>query len=307
MAKPAIEVADLGKRYGATTALDGLSFTAPSGRVTALLGPNGAGKTTAVEICEGFRRADSGTVSVLGCDPRRHARQLKPRIGVMLQSGGIPTGARAGEMLRLVASLHADPIDPGGLLDRLGLDGVAHQAYRHLSGGQRQRLSLAMAVVGRPELVFLDEPTAGLDPQARRGTWDLIDELRGDGVGVVVTTHYMEEAERLADHVVIVDRGRVVAASSPGELTSSDAERQLRFYAAPALDVDQLLSTLPPGFAITESPAGHYTVDGEVDPHLLAVITSWCAAQGTLITDLHVGTRTLEDVFLELTGGELRT
>ena len=173
----------------------------------AILGPNGAGKTTTVEVCEGYRRPDAGTVRVLGLDPIADARALRPRVGVMLQGGGGYPGARAGELLRLLAAYAADPLDPDALLDRLGLTAAARTPYKRLSGGQKQRLSLAMAVVGRPELVFLDEPTAGLDPQARHATWDVVDKLRADGVTVVLTTHYMEEAERLAD-TVVVDRRR---------------------------------------------------------------------------------------------------
>jgi ABC-2 type transport system ATP-binding protein len=302
-AEPAIRIAGLVKRYGAVTAVDGLSFEAARGEVTALLGPNGAGKTTTVEICEGFRTADAGTVSVLGRDPGDAS--LRARIGVMLQSGGVPTTARAGEFLRLVASFYADPVDPSTLLDRLGLAEHAKTPFKRLSGGQQQRLSLATAVVGRPELVFLDEPTAGLDPQARHATWELIEELRDSGVAVLLTTHYMEEAERLSDTVVIVDGGRVVARGTPAELTG--AERQLRFRARPGLGLDELLSALPDGSAAKESPAGHYLVEGEVRPELLATVTAWCASHGVLAEDLRIERRTLEDVFLELTGRELRS
>jgi ABC-2 type transport system ATP-binding protein len=301
----AVEMDALVKRYGTATAIDGLSLTAGRGQVTALLGPNGAGKTTAIEICEGFRRADGGTVRVLGLDPARDARELKPRIGVMLQSGGVPTTARAGEFLRLVAAFYANPADPAGLLERLGLTEHARTPYKRLSGGQQQRLSLAAALVGRPELVFLDEPTAGLDPQARHVTWELIEELRSAGVGVVVTTHYMDEAERLADQVFIIDHGRVVASGSPKELTG--AERQLRFRARPGLGLDELLSALPVGSAAKESPAGHYLIEGDVQPELLATVTAWCASHGVMTEDLRIERRTLEDVFLELTGRELRS
>ncbi|GLW65036.1 ABC transporter ATP-binding protein [Actinomadura rubrobrunea] len=301
----AVELDGLVKRYGRTTAVDGLSLRAARGAVTALLGPNGAGKTTTIEICEGFRRADGGTVRVLGLDPVADARALKPRVGVMPQTGGVPGTARAGEFLRLVASFHARPLDPAALLDRLGLTAHARTPVRRLSGGQRQRLSLAAAIVGRPELVFLDEPTAGLDPQARHATWELVEQLRAAGVSIVLTTHYMDEAERLADHVVIVDRGSVVAEGRPAELTG--AERQLRFRARPGLDLEELLSALPPGSAAKESPAGHYLVEGEVEPELLATVTAWCASHGVLTEDLRIERRTLEDVFLELTGRELRS
>jgi ABC-2 type transport system ATP-binding protein len=302
----AVEVVDLVKRYDQTTAVDGLSLTVPPGSVLALLGPNGAGKTTTVEICEGFRRPDGGTVRVLGLDPVRDARALKPRVGVMLQSGGAYPGARAGEMLRLVASYAAHPLPVGELLELLGLAGVAGTPYRRLSGGQQQRLSLAMALVGRPELVFLDEPTAGLDPQARRATWDVIGMLRRDGVAVVLTTHYMDEAERLADQVVVIDHGRQVASGSPADLTRGGAAGQLRFRASPGLALDSLSAALPDGCRVSEAAAGSYLVQGPIDPHLLSAVAAWCADKGVLADDLHVERRTLEDVFLEVTGREIR-
>jgi ABC-2 type transport system ATP-binding protein len=216
----AVEITGLVKRYAGRAAVDGLDLTAPLGQVTAVLGPNGAGKTTTVEICEGFRRPDAGTVQVLGRDPQADHEVLAPRVGVMLQSGGIYPGARAGEMLTLLASFAVHPLDVTQLLDRVGLTRAAKTPYRRLSGGEQQRLSLAMAIVGRPELVFLDEPTAGLDPHARRAAWALIEDLKSAGVSVVLTTHHLDEAEHLADHVVIVDRGRVVASGTPAELTT---------------------------------------------------------------------------------------
>jgi ABC-2 type transport system ATP-binding protein len=302
----AVEVRDLVKSYGSVEAVRGLCLRAERGAVTALLGPNGAGKTTTVEICEGYRRADAGWVRVLGLDPRVSERALKPRIGVMLQSGGFYPGARAGEMLQHIASLSRNPLDQEVLMDRLGLTSVRRTPCRRLSGGERQRLALALAIVGRPEVVFLDEPTAGLDVQARRATWELITELRAAGVGVLLTTHAMDEAERLADHVVIVDEGKVVADGSPRELTSGAAAGQLRFSAPPGLDLQQLLSALPPGTTAAEQPRGSYLVRGDVDPALLASVTAWCAAHGVLAGNVQVEQRTLEDVFLELTGAELR-
>jgi ABC-2 type transport system ATP-binding protein len=302
MESPAVEVRDLLKRYGRTTAVDGLTLRCARGEVTAILGPNGAGKTSTIEICEGFRPHDGGTVRVLGLAPGDPA--LKPRLGVMLQSGGVPVTMRAGEWLRLVARFYAHPLDPGALLDRLGLTDHARTPYRRLSGGQQQRLSLAAAVVGRPELVFLDEPTAGLDPQARHACWGLVTELRAAGVSVVLTTHHMDEAEKLSDRVVIIDHGRVVAEGTPAQLTG--AERQLRFRARPGLNLDELLSALPPGSAAKESPTGHYIIEGRVDPSMLATVTAWCAAEGVTTEDLSIERRTLEDVFLELTGRELR-
>jgi ABC-2 type transport system ATP-binding protein len=218
---PVVDVVDLTVSYRGRAVVDGLSWRAECGRVTALLGPNGAGKTTTVECCEGLRRPRSGSVRVLGLDPIADAGLLRPRVGVMLQDGGLPTGARAADVLRHVAALHAAPHRPAELFQALGLTSHAGTMVRRLSGGQRQRLALAVALVGRPELVFLDEPTAGLDPQARRAVWELIRQARADGASVVLTTHQMDDAERLADQVIVMDAGRVVAQGSPTELTGS--------------------------------------------------------------------------------------
>ncbi len=304
---PAVEITDLVKRYGDTTAVDGLSLRAARGTVTAVLGPNGAGKTTTIEICEGYRRPDAGTVAIFGLDPVADARTLRPRVGVMLQSGGIPPAVRPSEYLGVLAKFHAHPLDPAWLLDRLGLSGAARTPFKRLSGGQQQRVSLAAAVIGRPELVFLDEPTSGLDPQARHATWGLIEGLRAAGASVILTTHHMEEAERLANQVAIVDHGRMVAEGTPAELTGTAG--QVRFRAEPGLDMDALLAALPVGSAAKESPAGHYLVEvqNRVDPRLVAAVTAWCAEHGVLAQELRIESRTLEDVFLELTGRELRS
>ncbi|OEU88428.1 ABC transporter [Streptomyces abyssalis] len=303
----ALEVAGLVKRYGSRTAVDGLDLSVPHGTVTAVLGPNGAGKTTTVETCEGYRRPDAGTVRVLGLDPVAQASRLRPRIGVMLQSGGVYSGARAEEMLAHMAGLYANPLPVDSLVGTLGLESCGRTPYRRLSGGQQQRLSLAMAVVGRPELVFLDEPTAGLDPQARRATWELVRALRSDGVTVVLTTHHMDEAEELADDVVIIDDGRIVAGGSPDELCRGGAENSLRFTGRPGLDLASLLKALPDNSAAAELVPGGYRVTGTVDPQLLATVTSWCAQNGVMPDRISVERRTLEDVFLELTGKELRS
>jgi ABC-2 type transport system ATP-binding protein len=225
----------------------------------------------------------------------------------MLQAGGVYAGARAVEMLQHTARLHADPLDVPELVERLGLGSCGRTAYRRLSGGQQQRLALAMAVVGRPELVFLDEPTAGLDPQARRATWDLVRDLRRDGVTVVVTTHHMDEAEQLADDVAIVDRGRVIARGTPDELCRGGAEDSLRFDGPAGLDLGSLLKVLPDDAAATETAPGSYRVEAAVDPQLLATVTTWCAASGVLPERLTVQRRSLEDVFLDLTGRDLRS
>ncbi|MFG3255562.1 ABC transporter ATP-binding protein [Streptomyces sp. NPDC048172] len=303
----AVEVAGLVKRYGDKTAVDGLDLSVARGSVTAFLGPNGAGKTTTIETCEGYRRPDAGTVRVLGLDPVTQGAELRPRIGVMLQSGGIYPTARAEETLRHMATLHAHPLDVGTLIERLGLDSCGRTPYRRLSGGQQQRLSLALALVGRPELVFLDEPTAGLDPQARHATWDLVRDLRADGVTVVLTTHYMEEAEELSDDVAIVDGGKVVTQGPPEVLCKGGAENTLRFGGRPGLDLNSLLKALPSETVAVELSPGSYRLTGTVDPQLLATVTSWCAQNGVLPDRISVERRTLEDVFLELTGRDLRS
>jgi ABC-2 type transport system ATP-binding protein len=307
MSATAVEVVDLVKRYGDKTAVDGLCLTVGRGSITAVLGPNGAGKTTTLETCEGYRRPDAGSVRVLGLDPWADSAALRPRVGVMLQSGGVYPGVRAIEVLRHVASLHAHPVPVDALVERLGLGASGRTPYRRLSGGQQQRLSLAMAVVGRPEIVFLDEPTAGLDPQARRATWELVGDLKADGVTVVLTTHYMDEAEKLADSVAVVDHGRVIAVGSPRELTARGASGTIRFTAAAGLDIVSLAAELPGGTQVRETVPGHYLVTGGVDPRLLASVTAWCAERQVMPEDLAVDRRTLEDVFIELTGHELRT
>ncbi|RWA17367.1 spermidine/putrescine ABC transporter ATP-binding protein [Mycolicibacterium brumae DSM 44177] len=294
------------KRYGDTLAVSGLDLDVAPAEVFALLGPNGAGKTTTVEMCEGFVRPDAGTVEVLGLDPRADNEALRPRIGVMLQGGGGYPAARAGEMLRLVAAYSANPLDPDWLLDTLGLTDAARTTYRRLSGGQQQRLALACAIVGHPELVFLDEPTAGMDAHARLVVWELIDALRRDGVSVVLTTHHLNEAEELADRIMIIDHGKTVAAGTPAELTRAGAEDQLRFSAPPRLDLALLTSVLPEGYRASEISTGEYLVEGNIDPQVLATVTSWAARLNVLATGMRVEQRSLEDVFLELTGRELR-
>ncbi|WP_330256465.1 ABC transporter ATP-binding protein [Nocardia sp. NBC_00565] len=303
---PAVRVDGVVKRYGETIAVDGISFDVERAQVLALLGPNGAGKTTTVEMCEGFNAPDAGSVRVLGLDPIADSDRLRARIGVMLQGGGAYPGARAGEMLDLVAAYSADPLDPDWLLKTLGLQDNRRTPYRRLSGGQQQRLALACALVGKPEIVFLDEPTAGLDAQARLIVWELIDALRRDGVTVLLTTHMMDEAEQLADQLVIIDHGRIVALGTPAEVTAHGAAGQLRFTAPPKLDLRLLKMALPEGFSPRETTPGSYLVEGEIDPQVLATVTAWCAQQNVLATDIRIDQRRLEDVFLELTGRDLR-
>jgi ABC-2 type transport system ATP-binding protein len=303
-----VEVDDLRMAYGATTAVDGLSLTVARGSITAVLGPNGAGKTTTLETCEGYRKPQGGSVRVLGLDPQAQRRDLLPRIGVMLQSGGAWSGVRAVEMLRHVATLHAHPLDVPMLVERLGLESCGRTPYRRLSGGQQQRLALAMAVVGRPELVFVDEPTAGMDPQARRATWALLDELRRDGVTIVLTTHYMDEAERLADQVHVIDRGRLIASGSPFELTRGTGSSTIRLVVTEPFPPEapaSLQATLGAGTEVRPVSAHSLLITGPADASTLAKVSAWCDEQGVLPESLTLGQRTLEDVFLQITGREL--
>ena len=304
--EPVLQVDGLVRTYGRVRAVDGVTFSVGRAELVTVLGPNGAGKTSTLDACTGFARPDGGTVRVLGLDPWRQAARLRPRIGVMLQAGGSHAAARTGEMLRTIAGCFARPHDPDMLLEVLGLQAVARTPVRRLSGGQVQRLSLAMALVGRPELLFLDEPTAGLDPQARHLVWDLLRAARSDGVAILLTTHLMDEAELLSDRVVIVDHGRVVAQGAPGELTGGSDHRQLRFAAAPGLDLELLRLALPDGFAVRETGSGRYLVEGEIVPATVATVTSFCAQVGVLPGELQVNQRSLDDVYLELTGREIR-
>ncbi len=304
---PAVLVDGLVMRYGDKTAVDGLTLEVAPHTITAVLGPNGAGKTTTLETCEGYRRPQQGSVRVLGLDPVRDRAALMPRIGVMLQSGGAWSGARAEEMLRHLARLHAHPLDVGLLMDRLFLHECGRTPYRRLSGGQQQRLGLAMALVGRPELVFVDEPTAGLDPQVRRQTWELLEELRADGVTVVLTTHYLEEAERLADRVHILDHGRLVASGSPLELTRGGTVATIRLVVTkpfPSGAPDALAAALGPATELTVLDDHSLQVSGPADGTTLAMVSRWCEENGVLPESLTLGQRNLEDVFLELTARE---
>ena len=299
----AIEVAALEKRYGPTPAVDGITFSIAAGEVFGLLGPNGAGKTTTVEILEGYRRADAGEVRVLGVDPWRDGDTLRPRIGVMLQEGGLYPGVKPLEALQLFASYYDDPDDPERLLQLVGLDDSRQTLVRRMSGGQQQRLSLALALVGKPSLVFLDEPTAGMDPHARATTWAMIRELRDRGVTVVLTTHAMNEAEQLCDRVGIIDHGRLVACDSPNELTTRAAADETTFSTITGLAVDALAVRL--GLAVgtvRELRPGDYLVETAATPEMVAAVTAWLCEQGALVSELRAGRRSLEDVFLRLTG-----
>jgi ABC-2 type transport system ATP-binding protein len=300
VSEDAVDLQDLVVRYGATTAVDGVSLRMCRGRVLALLGHNGAGKTSLLQVCEGFRSPDGGQARVLGLDPIGDHDALMPRLGIMLQSGGVYPWATTGEILRLFASYALNPIDPDELLDLLGLRKVERTRFRRLSGGEQQRLSLAIALVGRPELVFLDEPTAGMDTEARHTTWRLIEQLRADGVSVLLTTHLLDEAERLADDVVIMRSGVVAATGSPAELTAAAGIDLLSVRAEPGLVLDGRLAHLD----VKENTPGEYAIAGSLDATTIADVLGWFAAAGARVTAVNTRRRTLEDVYLALTTGE---
>lgn len=295
-----VEVLDLVVRYGDVTAVDGLSLVAAAGEVTAVLGPNGAGKTTTVETLEGYRRPTSGTVRVLGLDPVSNAAAVRRGIGVMLQAGGVYPTMGPAEALRLFASYYDDPLDWRALLSTVGLEGVARTPWRRLSGGEQQRLSLALALVGRPSVAFLDEPTAGVDPGGRLVIRKVVRELRDRGVAVLLTTHELGEASRLADRVVIVDRGHVVATGTPGELMASGGGSEIRFGAPAGIDTTALARRV--GAGVEQVHPGEYRVDGSASPERVAALTAWLAEEDLPLADLRAGRQTLEDVFLRLTG-----
>jgi len=297
---PAVEVEQLTVRYGDVVAVDGLSFAAEAGAVTCVLGRNGAGKTSTIEALEGLRRPASGRLAVLGLDPRSDHRTLVGRVGVMLQDVGIHPAARAGELVHHAAALYPSALDPAAMLDRVGLAGLERRTFRQLSGGEQRRLALALALVGRPEVVFLDEPTAGVDPAGRQVTRRIVADLRDRGVTVLLSTHDLAEAERLADHIVIIDHGRLVAEGSLAALTAaSQTEQQLVFHTSAAIDVAALAAAV--SAPVTEIAPHQYRLAAPPTPALIAQVTGWLAERDVALSDLQTGRQNLEDLFLELT------
>ena len=298
-----IEVSGLRKRYGATVAVDGISLTVQAGEILGIVGPNGAGKTTTVECLEGLRRPDEGTVRVLGLDPRRQGAQLRQRIGAQLQQAALPDRLKVWEALDLYASFYRHPADWRRLLEEWGLEAKRDAAFADLSGGQRQRLFIALALVGQPEVVFLDELTTGLDPQARRATWELVRQIRAKGATVVLVTHFMEEAELLCDRVAIVDRGRIVALDTPAALVRGlHAGQRLRFRPLGPFDPHSLRSL--PGVERVDRDGDQVVVTG--DGPLLATVAAALSDKAVPVADLRSEEANLEDAFLALTGRALR-
>ncbi|MFD6753422.1 MULTISPECIES: ABC transporter ATP-binding protein [Micromonospora] len=299
---PVIEVSHLHKRYGETVAVQDVSFDVAAGEIFGVLGPNGAGKTTTVECVAGLRVPDGGEVSVLGLDPRRDATRLRHLVGVQLQESRLPDRLRVAEALEMYASFYRDPADPAQLIDELGLGEKRNTPYDKLSGGQKQRLSIALALVGNPKIAILDELTTGLDPQARRDTWSLIERVRDRGVTIVLVTHFMEEAERLCDRLAVIDKGRVMALDSPAGLVSAVVpEQRIRFRPSTPLD-DQLLTGLPQVTSVTRSGT-QVVVTGTGD--VLHAVTSVLARNQIIAADLRLEQATLDDAFVELTGRRL--
>jgi ABC-2 type transport system ATP-binding protein len=293
-----IEVTDLTKHYGNRAAVDGVSFSVEEGEIFGILGPNGAGKTTTVESIAGLRKPDGGKIRVLGLDPQQDRDRLREVVGVQLQESELPERMTVTEALELFASFYADPEDPDTLINDLGLADKRDTTYKKLSGGQKQRLSIALALVGRPKVAILDELSTGLDPQARRETWGLIEEIRGRGVTVILVTHLMEEAERLADRVAVIDGGRIVAIDTPaGIVARVDPEQKLRFRPSAPIE-DRLLTDLP---EVTNVERTGSVVEVTGTGNLIHAVTSVLAQHQVVANDLRVEQANLDDAYLALT------
>ncbi|GHO43172.1 ABC transporter ATP-binding protein [Ktedonospora formicarum] len=304
----AIVVEGFSKSYGSHHVVKRLSFSVHYGEVFALLGPNGAGKTTTVETLEGYRKADEGTLRILGLDPIQNAQILKPRLGVMLQQDGLYPALTAREVLTLFAGYFEQPRDVNELLELVGLTSAQKTRCRRLSGGQKRRLALAVALVGNPEIIFMDEPTAGMDPQARLATWEIIRDLKAHGVTILLTTHYMDEAERLADRIAIIDHGELIKLDTPANITGVQNANIVRFVAPAGLDCTHLAS-LPSASKAEEVRPGSYlleTREGQEVPQLVVEVTTWLRDQHITLSELRTGHGSLEDLFLRLTGSEVR-
>jgi ABC-2 type transport system ATP-binding protein len=299
---PVIEVRNLHKRYDDNVAVDDVSLTVQEGEIFGILGPNGAGKTTTVECIEGLRTPDRGEITVLGLDPLRDHAELTRRLGVQLQAGQLPDRLQVAEALELYSSFYPEPADWRALLDGLGLADKARTSYAKLSGGQKQRLSIALALIGSPRVAILDELTTGLDPQARRDTWDLIEDVRSRGVTIVLVTHFMEEAERLCDRLALIDAGRVVMVDTPTGLTErARIGQRIRFRPSRPMD-DSLLTSLPDVSGVTRR--GELVIVNGNDNALNAV-TTVLARNQIVAEQLRVEQASLEDAFVQLTGKRL--
>src|ERR1700730_1233122 len=300
-----LRVENLVKRYGDVEAVRGVSFTVEEGEVFGLLGPNGAGKTTTVEILEGLRTPDSGWVSVCGLDPQRNSQELKHEIGAALQATALPDKLRVMEALRLFASFYRRRRSPEELLKRFGLEEKRNAFYSQLSGGQKQRLALAMALVNDPKVLFFDEPTSGLDPQVRREIYDIVAELRNERKTIVMTTHYIEEAERLCDRVAIVDHGTVIALGTPRELKERSGDKTRLEVRLARPDPQETLRSLD-GVSDCRMLGDSYILHCRRPPPAIVSLVKYLESQENELVSLEIATPSLEDVFIELTGRRLR-
>jgi ABC-2 type transport system ATP-binding protein len=300
---PAVRIESIRKSYGSLVAVSDVSFEVANGEIFGVVGPNGAGKTTTIECIEGIRRADEGRIAVLGLDPARQERELRQRIGVQLQQSALPPRLKVWEALDLYSTFYDRTVDWRGLLERLGLEEKRNAAFAKLSGGQKQRLFIALALVNDPELIFLDELTTGLDPQARHSMWNLVREIREQGKTVVLTTHFMEEAERLCDRVAVMDQGRIVALDSPANLIRNyGGENRITFAAEAGCEAS--LRGLA-GVSRVDREGDRVIAHGSGDG-LIGEVVSALSSNGIVFRDLRTEQSTLEDVFLALTGREIR-
>ena len=300
--RPAVKVAHLRKAYGSLVAVDDVSFTVTEGEIFGILGPNGAGKTTAIECAIGLRRPDAGTIRLLGLDPHADRDTIREIVGVQLQTTAFPAKLRTGEILDMYRSFYRRPADVGELVEALGLAGKLRDYYRSLSGGQRQRLSVALALIGRPRIAVLDEMTTGLDPRARRDTWELIEQIRDRGVTIALVTHFMEEAERLCDRVALIDHGRVVALDTPARLAAqARGGKTVRFLPSAPFG-DRLLTDLPEVSGV-ERDGQHVVVTGTGE--LVNAVILALHAAGVTARDVQLDSSNLEDAFVKLTGTSL--
>ena len=304
MPAPIISVSHLGRSYGSTVAVDDVSFGVNEGEIFGLIGPNGAGKTTTMECVEGLRKADRGTISVLGLDPQRDSSTLRRKIGVQHQEAHLQKRIKVWEAVDLWASLYAKVLDPEELLARLGLEAKRNAWFMNLSGGQKQRLFIALALIHDPEVVFLDELTTGLDPQARRAIWELITGMRDRGKTVFLTTHLMEEAERLCDRVAIIEHGRLIEMGTPAELVERHCPQRSVVFTSEGTDVAERLGQVPTIRSTTSEGITH-TLRGEGDGFVTEVI-NFVAGEGIRVSGFRTEVPTLEDVFLKLTGHGIR-
>jgi ABC-2 type transport system ATP-binding protein len=297
--RPAIEIAHLRKTYGTLVAVDDVSFSVAEGEIFGILGPNGAGKTTTVECAIGLRSPDAGTIRLMGLDPHADRDEVHEIVGVQLQAGALPPKLRVGEILRMYRSFYRDPADVGELTGALGLAAKRNDYYRSLSGGQRQRLSVALALIGQPKIAVLDEMTTGLDPQARRDAWELIENIRDRGVTIVLVTHFMEEAERLCDRVALIDDGHLVALDTPAGLAArARGGKTVRFLPSAPFD-DGLLTELPEVTRV-EHQGQHVIVTGTGE--LVNAVLLSLAAAGVTARDVQLDSSNLDDAFVKLTG-----